>query len=172
MSRFNPDFWEVTISEESWERFSCEDHLYYRGAEEAAQEAFLRIWKGLPGFRREASVSTWIHTISRNTALRYARSNSRPAAVSLDDSVATAAEEAGPPSGPAGQGLLDVPYLISCLPERYRPVVILFYMEEKSYEDVSRLLDMPIGTVKTYLHRARRRLAEIVMAANLPEGGR
>lgn len=138
-------------------------------AEEAAQEAFLRVWKGLPGFRRESSVSTWIYTIARNTALRYAKANSSPHTVPLDLTKPDVEDETQL-RAPDRSGL-DVPYLISRLPEQYRPVVILFYLEEKSYEEVARLLAMPIGTVKTYLHRARRQLAEIVMAARLPNGG-
>ena len=53
----------------------------------------------------------------------------------------------------------DLPSLVAGLPDKQRQVVMLFYMEEKSYEEVSRLLDMPVGTVKTHLHRARKELA-------------
>jgi RNA polymerase sigma-70 factor (ECF subfamily) len=45
------------------------------------------------------------------------------------------------------------------LPDKQRQIVILFYMEEKSYEEVSQLLGLPLGTVKTHLHRARKELA-------------
>jgi RNA polymerase sigma-70 factor (ECF subfamily) len=53
----------------------------------------------------------------------------------------------------------DLALLVSQLPEKQRQVVTLFYMEEKSYEEVARLLDLPMGTVKTHLFRARRELA-------------
>jgi RNA polymerase sigma-70 factor, ECF subfamily len=137
-------------------------------AEEAAQEAFVRVWKGLPGFRRESSVGTWIHTIARNAALRYARANRQPGTVPLEEFDVPA----GPPAGfQAGGGAIDVAHLISCLDRRYRPVVMLYYMEGRSYEETARLLGLPMGTVKTYLHRARKQLAEIVMAAKVPGGG-
>ena len=140
-------------------------------AEEAAQEAFLRVWKALPGFRREASVSTWICAIARNTALRYAKVNRKPGTVSLEEAGVAGAVEGAQSRVQMSGGALDVAYLISCLPERYRPAVMLFYMEDKSYEEVARLLDLPMGTVKTYLHRARKQLAEAIMAAKVTGGG-
>ncbi len=52
--------------------------------------------------------------------------------------------------------------MIAQLPDRYREGLTLFYMEEKSYEEVPRLLDLPMGTVKTHLHRAKKLLATAV----------
>jgi RNA polymerase sigma-70 factor (ECF subfamily) len=52
--------------------------------------------------------------------------------------------------------------MVSTLLEHYRQVLILFYLQEKSYEEVSDMLDLPLGTVKTYLHRARKELARLV----------
>jgi len=54
---------------------------------------------------------------------------------------------------------LDVRAAIARLPGRYRQALLLFYFEGKSYEEVSAMLDLPLGTVKTYLHRARKELA-------------
>ena len=62
---------------------------------------------------------------------------------------------------------MDVARLVDELPEKYRQVLRLYYMEEKSYEEVARLLDWPMGTVKTYLHRARRQLAEAVSRSKI-----
>jgi RNA polymerase sigma-70 factor (ECF subfamily) len=49
--------------------------------------------------------------------------------------------------------------LVDQLPEKQRQVIMLFYMEEKSHEEVATMLAMPVGTVKTLLHRARARLS-------------
>jgi RNA polymerase sigma-70 factor (ECF subfamily) len=57
---------------------------------------------------------------------------------------------------------------VAGLPEHYRQVALLFYMEDKSYDEVSAMLNLPLGTVKTYLHRARLQLAE---AATIMERG-
>jgi RNA polymerase sigma-70 factor (ECF subfamily) len=141
-------------------------------AEEAAQEIFVRIWRALPGYRGLASISTWIYTIARNTCLTALKSDSGRRTLSLDEpKVRDAAEgrramQRGEPRGP------DLPYLVSRLPEKYRRVIMLYYMEERSYEEVARLLDLPLGTVKTYLHRAKKELAAALQHTKMTEGGR
>src|SRR5690348_12301189 len=121
-------------------------------AEETAQDIFLRIWKALPRFRRESSLSTWIYRIARNTCLTSLQA--KPRTLPLGNFAA----RAGPPPLPPERRTPDVVALVARLPEPYRRVITLFYMEEKSYEEVARQLDLPLGTVKTYLHRARRAL--------------
>jgi RNA polymerase sigma-70 factor (ECF subfamily) len=59
---------------------------------------------------------------------------------------------------------------VSELPENYRRVVRLFYLEERSYEEVARMLDLPLGTVKTHLHRARKELAQSLLRARMKKG--
>ncbi|HEY1756518.1 MAG TPA: RNA polymerase sigma factor [Bryobacteraceae bacterium] len=127
-------------------------------AEDAAQEIFIRIWRALPGYRGLSSISTWVYSIARNCCLTALKSAGSRRTVSLEDAGARAAAEkkSDPPSGPHSP---DLARLIEELPEKQRQVVALFYLEEKSYEEVSRLLNIPLGTVKTHLHRARNTLA-------------
>ena len=66
----------------------------------------------------------------------------------------------------------DLAYLVPQLPEKYRQAITLFYMEERSYEEVARLLDLPLGTVKTYLHRAKKELAAAMTQNKMMNGGR
>ena len=56
--------------------------------------------------------------------------------------------------------LPDLAAMFSSLPPQYRQALTLFYLEEKSYEEVAAMLAIPIGTVRTYLHRGRKQLAE------------
>jgi RNA polymerase sigma-70 factor (ECF subfamily) len=141
-------------------------------AEDAAQEIFVRIWRSLPGYRGLASVSTWIYAIARNTCLTALKSSAVRRTISLDEPHVRAAAEtriAGHHEAAPGP---DLPYLVSQLPEKYRQVIMLFYMEERSYEEVARLLDLPMGTVKTYLHRAKKELAAAMSRGTMTEGGR
>ena len=138
-------------------------------AEESAQDAFIRIWKALPAFRRDSSLSTWIFSIARNTSLTTAKHNARRG-LSLDDPANRREAELVTHSESHELGHVDVPHLLAQLPEKYRRVIALFYMEEKSYEEVSRMLDLPMGTVKTYLHRARKELAAALIEARIEEG--
>jgi RNA polymerase sigma-70 factor (ECF subfamily) len=133
-------------------------------AEDLAQEALLRVWKGLPGYNGQASVSTWIYTITRNACLtELGRRAARPA-VSLD-----APEQAGALGAEQGLSVLDreggigmdAAACLAGLPERQRQVLALFYLEGKSHLETAELLGVPVGTVKTLLHRAKLNLAKL-----------
>lgn len=138
-------------------------------AEDMAQEVFIRIWKALPGFRGQSALSTWIYAITRNTCLTALKKGAAKRESSLEEpNVARAAEEAGVP--PARHAEIDVLRFLDQLPERHRQVLRLYYMEEKSYEEVASLLEWPMGTVKTYLHRARKELAEAVARSKIEKG--
>jgi RNA polymerase sigma-70 factor (ECF subfamily) len=138
-------------------------------AEDMAQEVFIRIWKALPGFRGKSALSTWIYAITRNTCLTALKKGAAKRESSLEEpNVARQTEEAGVP--PARHGEIDVLRFLSQLPERHRQVLRLYYMEERSYEEVAHLLEWPMGTVKTYLHRARKELAEAVARSKMEKG--
>ena len=139
-------------------------------AEETAQDVLLRVWKGLPGFRAESSLSTWIYSITRNACLT-ARGRGGIHAVSLEEPSARLEAErrvaAAWPTAPSP----DAAALLDRLPAKYRQVVALFYMQEKSYDEVASMLGLPVGTVKTYLFRARKSLAEELARERVRKGG-
>ena len=128
-------------------------------AEDVTQEVFIKVWRALPGFDGRASMSTWIYTIARNTSLSALRA--RRSQSSLSDPEVLAAVEATHPvsSGDATAERTAILRLVDQLPTKLRQVVMLFYMEAQSHEEVAAMLAMPVGTVKTLLHRARARLS-------------
>jgi RNA polymerase sigma-70 factor (ECF subfamily) len=133
-------------------------------AEDLAQEVLLRIWKGLPGYHGGASLSTWIYTIARNTCLTELKRRARHPTVSLDEPAFAAAIDSVPAlqsSDPESGLETDVRQMLGQLPEKYRQVITLFYLEQKSYERVAALLGVPLGTVKTFLYRAKKELLKI-----------
>jgi RNA polymerase sigma-70 factor (ECF subfamily) len=135
-------------------------------AEDVSQDVFLRIWRALPGFAGQSSLSTWIYAISRNACLSELRKK-RPQ-VSIDDD-----DEGGHRFDIAALAVADaddsatvsVTQMLDQLPQRYRQAVTLFYMEDRSYEQTAASLGMPLGTVKALLHRARKRLIELAKEA-------
>jgi RNA polymerase sigma-70 factor, ECF subfamily len=138
-------------------------------AEDLAQEVFVRAWKALPGFRGQSSVSTWIYAITRNACLTSLKASAEKKESSLEDrSIARAAEQAG--GTPSAHATIDVARFLEQLPEKHRQAARLYYLEEKSYAEVSRLLGWPMGTVKTCLHRARKELAVAVMQSKMESG--
>jgi RNA polymerase sigma-70 factor (ECF subfamily) len=140
-------------------------------AEDAAQEAFLRIWKGLTGFRAQSALSTWIYSIARNTALTALQSAVGRRTLSMEEpSIRAAAEDGRQESEAPARAGFDVAAMVAQLPPRQAQVIRLYYMQEKSYEEVALLLDIPMGTVKTLLHRARKELAS-ALAHSTVKGG-
>ena len=125
-------------------------------AEDAAQETFVRVWKGLGKFRGESSISTWIFTIARRTCLDAPKARKRT--MSLERVVEKPRFE---------RDGLDVEALLQQLPERAHEAVILFYLQDRSYAEVARTLDMPMGTVKTLLFRARRQMIAHMVESKL-----
>jgi RNA polymerase sigma-70 factor (ECF subfamily) len=133
-------------------------------AEDTAQDVLIKIWKALPSYHGGASLSTWIYTIARNTCLTELKKRSTRPTVSLYDPGFEGSLEALPAlqSAEAHAGAtMDVAELLGQLPEKYRRVITLFYLEQKSYEEVGALLGLPLGTVKTFLYRAKKELLRL-----------
>lgn len=131
-------------------------------ARDMAQEAFLRVWKGLPGYNGSASLSTWTYAITRNVCLTELKRHTRKQAVPLD-----APESAGTvesliaPDPTEATADMDIETVLGSLPEKYQQVLRLFYLEQRSYEETAALLGVPVGTMKTNLFRARKELVRL-----------
>ena len=133
-------------------------------AEELAQDVFLKVHKGLPYFRGESKLSTWIYRIVVN-----ALSQERPelATVSLDETVEgedlPRLQVAADDSAFGDMVLKDrLQKAIERLPIQYQVLVNGHYLKGMRYEDLAEALDMPMGTVKTHLHRAKRQLRRLL----------
>ena len=137
-------------------------------AEDLAQEVFLRIHRGLPYFRGEARLSTWIYRIVANVCLqdagRAAASGAR--GISLDE--ARNAKGTLPASRDRQFGDLELrdrlEKAIARLPANYRLVIAAHYLEGVQYTDLAEALGLPLGTVKTQLHRAKQQLRRLLEA--------
>src|SRR5215831_10835122 len=125
-------------------------------AEDLAQEVFLRIHRGLPYFRGQARLSTWIYRIVANVC---AQDRPAPPPAPLD-----------PEQAPIGADrrfddfeLRDrLEKAIGRLPANYRLLVAAHYLDGVRYEDLAEALQMPLGTVKTHLYRAKRELRRML----------
>lgn len=125
--------------------------------EDLAQEVFLKIYRGLPYFRGEARLSTWIFRIVSNVC---AQDRAQRRAETSTDSIRD--------PGVADAAFADLELrdrldkAIVQLPENYRLLIAAHYLEGVQYEALAEALDIPIGTVKTHLYRAKRRLRELL----------
>jgi len=129
-------------------------------AEDLAQDVFLRVHRGLPYFRGEARLSTWIYRIVANVCVQDV---GRPAAVSLDDDRAA---DAAPSALDRQFRDLEVKdrleKAIARLPANYRLLVAAHYLEGVRYEELADALQLPLGTVKTQLYRAKQQLRRML----------
>jgi RNA polymerase sigma-70 factor (ECF subfamily) len=147
-------------------------------ADDVAQEAFIRAHAALSGFRGDSKFSSWLYRIALNRSLTHLkRRGRRPEPVDLGpgaDGLAAVLPDGGP--SPERLVLDDefrrrVRRAVAALPPRYRAAVTLFYLEEKDYTEVAGVLGIPMGTLKTHLHRARAMLRE-ALAQDGRERGR
>lgn len=128
-------------------------------ADDLAQEVFLRAYRGLNGFEGRARFSTWLYRIAYNVYLNHRTRVRELAALPEGFEFGAMAPETA--LSPARSDLRrDLDVAIAALPERYKAVVMLYYLEDVSYPEIAEILDLPLGTVKTHLHRAKRILRE------------
>lgn len=142
-----------------------------RDPEEAVdmtQETFLRAWRSLPGFRAEAKFSTWLYRIAYNVCL--SRRIVQPSTFADPDAANAVPVPAGeePPALILRQERREwVMAAMNRLTPAYRLVLDLYYWRDCTYEEIAAILDLPMGTVKTHLFRAKAALRALLAA----EGG-
>jgi len=124
-------------------------------AEEVTQDIFLKLWQALPFYDGRAALSTWLYTIARNTCYSTFRKESIRMTVPIEGGVEPSRHETVSQQA-------EIKQLLERLPTVQREVITLFYLEDQSIQDVAQMLDLPEGTVKCHLHRARQALAEMM----------
>lgn len=135
-------------------------------AKDAAQEAFFKAYRGLRTFRPGAKFSTWILTIVYHACCDRLARRKRFSGEELP-------ETADPAAGPEAQAESadDVQRLrsaVDALPDKYRAVITLFHLQNKQYEEIAQVLDLPMGTVKTHLFRAKELLRKALDTSERP----
>jgi RNA polymerase sigma-70 factor (ECF subfamily) len=135
--------------------------------DDLAQEVFLRLYRALPSFRGEALVTTYLYRIAVNVAQDEWKRRKRDAqAVSISDETSGWEERLEHPGRNALELLEErefeglVERQLQRLSGVERAVLVLYHQEERTYEQIALALGLPIGTVRTHLHRGRRKLRE------------
>ena len=128
-------------------------------ARDAAQDAFLTVLRKLSSFRGEAAFTTWLHRVTVNACYDLLRKRQR--APLLESGGDLPAPEPRPAPDPADDSSLsvDVQRALMQVPEDFRAVMILHDVQDLRQEEVAAILGVPVGTVKSRLHRGRVALA-------------
>ena len=142
-------------------------------AEDLSQETFIKVLNHIDRYRPEFKLSSWLFKIANNVAIDHLRKRQLDT-VSMDGSphAATASEVEATSFDVQGGGesALDemearelgsaIERAIAGLRPEYRACIMLRHVEGRSYEEIAATLDLPLGTVKTYIHRARHQLRD------------
>jgi RNA polymerase sigma-70 factor (ECF subfamily) len=130
-------------------------------AADAAQEALIIVARKLDTFRGDARFTTWLHRVTMNVCYDQLRAaKRRPAVRRLDPDLPE------PELGPAVEdhadeiaGTRDAAAALAIVPEEFRIAVVLADVQDLPYEEIAKILDVPVGTVKSRVHRGRLALA-------------
>jgi RNA polymerase sigma-70 factor (ECF subfamily) len=139
-------------------------------ARDATQDTFLTVVRKLSQFRGDAAFTTWLHRVTVNACYDILRKRRRQPMLRLVPEGDEPTPDFGPPvedHADATIGSIDVARALQQIPEEYRVVLVLADVQDLPYEEISRVLDVPIGTVKSRVHRGRIALGR---ALGLSEG--
>ncbi|MDP9349834.1 MAG: sigma-70 family RNA polymerase sigma factor [Gemmatimonadota bacterium] len=142
-------------------------------AEDLAQETFVKVFNNIERFDPKYKFSSWIFKIATNLAIDAIRKK-EPVTVSLDGSrhattdeaieatrIQVASEDENPEELLESKELgTEIERAIGRLRPEYRTAIVLRHVEGRAYEEIAEIMDVPLGTVKTYIHRARGELKE------------
>ena len=129
-------------------------------AKDATQDAFLNALRKLSSFRGQAAFTTWMHRVTLNTCYDILRRRKREPL--LDEPAEDVPSRATPDPAGAVADAVDVRRALLLVPEEFRAVLVLHDVQDLAYEDIAEILGIPVGTVKSRLHRGRLALARLL----------
>ena len=132
-------------------------------ADDLLQETFIKVYLNLHRYSEEYTFGQWLYTIARNTFIDYVRK--RQDDLSIDEKFSAPASSAPTPEESIinSQQRGQIEHCIARLPENYRTLIRMRFFDEYSYEEIAAKLSLPLGTVKTQIHRARERMCRLIV---------
>lgn len=131
----------------------------YDGASDIVQEAFIKAYTNLQGFNPKKKFNSWLYRIAHNEAINFFNRHKRY--VSFDEKVNVTSGELVEDNFVKKELKRHTDYCLSKMPMIYREPLSLFFLEEKSYDEISDILRIPVGTVGTRINRAKRLMKNI-----------
>ncbi|MGZ4138308.1 MAG: RNA polymerase sigma factor [Actinomycetota bacterium] len=132
-------------------------------ARDAVQETFISALRALRAFRGDAQLSTWIHRVAINASLDVIRKRTRHGARPLEDAPDRPSDDLPPDEAAArASRATEVHRALAHVSVEHRAVLVLHDLQDLDYAEIAEALDIPVGTVKSRLHRARLEMARLL----------
>ena len=130
--------------------------------EDLLHETFIKVYVNLHRYSADYTFGQWVYTIARNTHIDFERR--RQEDLSIDDKFSAPAASTPSPEESliSMQQRTQIEYYIECLPSQYRQLFKMRFLEDYSYDEIAEKLHLPMGTVKTQIHRARERMCTLI----------
>lgn len=131
--------------------------------EDLLQETFIKVYINLHKYSSNYTFGQWVYTIARNTHIDFERC--RQENLSIDDKFSSPAASTPSPEDTliSSQQRSQIEHYIQSLPEQYRNLFKMRFLEDYSYDEIADKLHLPMGTVKTRIHRARERICAMIL---------
>lgn len=134
--------------------------------EDVVQNIFIKAYVNIKSFRKGQKFSSWLYGIAHNECIDYWRKNKKHANISLDENTELASVLAS--SEDIAENLFrkeegkQIRKMLDQLPVKFKEVLVLRYLEDKDYQEISDILKKPVSTVGTLIHRAKAQLKNLV----------
>ncbi len=127
------------------------------------QETFIKVYVNLHRYSPDYTFGQWVYTIARNTHIDFERRRQEDIHIDEKFSAPAASTPSPEESMIRMQQRRQIEMYIKCLPTQYRQLFTMRFLEDYSYEEIAEKLQLPMGTVKTRIHRARERMCNLII---------
>ena len=138
--------------------------VHHEDANDVLQNVFIKVWRGLLQFRQESGLYTWLYRIATNECLTYLENLKRKSSLSLSDQEGGLSYRVRAEKGfDYSKAEWKLQLAIQTLPEKQRTVFTLRYYDEMPYEQMSKVLDTSVGSLKASYHHAAKKVEEFIL---------
>ena len=138
--------------------------LDHYDTDDILQNTFIKVWKGLPNFREESQLYTWIYKIATNETFTFLNSKNKRASTSFDEVEFTISNTLSSDKNFSGDEIeMKLQVAIAALPEKQRIVFNLRYYDEMPYDDMAKVLETSVGALKASYHHAVKKVEESIL---------
>lgn len=170
----NPDEFKVIV-DRYWNRLFCYirrmSYFSQEDIEDILQEVFIKIYKYLNDYNSQMAFSTWVYQITRNATIDEIRKRkSRPATIWMEDEDLIKVLKSGlnlEKDYITNDSIEKLKNIIMQMPNNYREVLVLRFIEEKSYEEIMDIVQLPKGTIASLVNRGRKIITEEAMNSKI-----